>query len=154
MSESSGLSVIGWREWVSLPDLEVDQIKCKVDTGAKTSALHAYFVEPFAKSDGDYVRFGLHPLQKNLEKEIICTSKVVDQRDITDSGGHKEKRYVISTHIKLGQHLWQAEVTLTDRENMLFRMLLGRDAIKNQFIVNPARSYLIGKKKRKKKVVR
>ncbi|MBT8124605.1 MAG: ATP-dependent zinc protease [Gammaproteobacteria bacterium] len=144
------LSVIGWREWVALPDLKIDQIKCKVDTGAKTSALHAYFIEPFKKSGCEYVRFGMHPVQKNSDTEVICTSKVHDKREITDSGGHREKRYVILTTIKLGQHNWQAEVTLTDRETMLFRMLLGRDAIKNQFIVNPARSYLIGKKRKKK----
>ncbi len=150
MSKKIDLSVIGWREWVALPDLKIDQIKCKVDTGAKTSALHAYFIESFKKSGCEYVRYGMHPIQKNSDTEVICTSKVHDQREITDSGGHREKRYVILTTIKLGQHNWQAEVTLTDRETMLFRMLLGRDAIKNQFIVNPARSYLIGKKRKKK----
>ncbi len=150
MSKKIDLSVIGWREWVALPELKIDQIKCKVDTGAKTSALHAFFVEPFKKSGCEYVRFGMHPVQKNSDTEVICTSKVHDQREVTDSGGHREKRYVILTTIKLGQHNWQAEVTLTDRETMLFRMLLGRDAIKNQFIVNPARSYLIGKKRKKK----
>ncbi|MDH3609847.1 MAG: ATP-dependent zinc protease [Gammaproteobacteria bacterium] len=150
MSKKIDLSVIGWREWVALPDLKIDQIKCKVDTGAKTSALHAYFIEPLKKSGCEYVRFGMHPVQKNSDTEVICTSKVHDQREITDSGGHREKRYVILTTIKLGQHNWQAEVTLTDRETMLFRMLLGRDAIKNQFIVNPTRSYLIGKKRKKK----
>jgi len=150
VSKKIDLSVIGWREWVALPDLKIDQIKCKVDTGAKTSALHAYFIEPLKKSGCEYVRFGMHPVQKNSDTEVICTSKVHDQREITDSGGHREKRYVILTTIKLGQHNWQAEVTLTDRETMLFRMLLGRDAIKNQFIVNPTRSYLIGKKRKKK----
>jgi hypothetical protein len=150
VSKKIDLSVIGWREWVALPELKIDQIKCKVDTGAKTSALHAFFVEPFKKSGCEYVRFGMHPVQKNSDTEVICTSKVHDQREVTDSGGHREKRYVILTTIKLGQHNWQAEVTLTDRETMLFRMLLGRDAIKNQFIVNPARSYLIGKKRKKK----
>jgi hypothetical protein len=150
VSKKIDLRVIGWREWVALQELKIDQIKCKVDTGAKTSALHAFFVEPFKKSGCEYVRFGMHPVQKNSDTEVICTSKVHDQREVTDSGGHREKRYVILTTIKLGQHNWQAEVTLTDRETMLFRMLLGRDAIKNQFIVNPARSYLIGKKRKKK----
>ena len=149
MSETRALSIIGWREWVELPDLKINQIKCKVDTGAKTSALHAYFIEPISKSGNEYIRFGLHPLQNNSEKKVICISKVVDQREVTDSGGHREKRYVISTPIKLGQHIWQAEFTLTNRETMLFRMLLGRDALKNLFIVNPARSYLIGKKRKK-----
>jgi hypothetical protein len=150
MSNIEQLDEIGWREWVALPDLNVKQVKCKVDTGAKTSALHTYFIEPIKKSGKDYVRFGLHPLQKNLDYEVICVAKVADQREVTDSGGHKEKRYVIKTPIKLGKYVWEIEITLTDRESMLFRMLLGRDAIKNQFIVNPARSYLIGKKMRKK----
>ncbi|MEJ2114863.1 MAG: RimK/LysX family protein [Gammaproteobacteria bacterium] len=149
MLKTTELSVIGWREWVSLPNLKVDQIKCKVDTGAKTSALHAYFIEPFKKSGTEYIRFGLHPLQKSSKKELICTSKVFDQRTVTDSGGHREMRYVIFTQIKLNRHIIEAEVTLTDRDSMTFRMLLGRDAIKNHFIVNPARSYLIGKKKKR-----
>ncbi|MFK7815165.1 MAG: ATP-dependent zinc protease [Gammaproteobacteria bacterium] len=146
--KNNDLDVIGWREWIALPDFGVTQVKCKVDTGAKTSALHTYFIEPFKKSEIKYVRFGLHPIQNNSDTEVICISKVHDQREVTDSGGHREMRYVIATPIKLGPHILQAEITLTNRENMLFRMLLGRDAIKNQFIVNPARSYLIGKKKR------
>jgi hypothetical protein len=150
MSNTGQLDEIGWREWISMPDLDVRQIKCKVDTGAKTSALHTYFIEPIKKSGKDYVRFGLHPLQKNLDKEIICLAEVTDQREVTDSGGHREQRYVIKTPIKLGKHVWDIEITLTDRESMLFRMLLGRGAIKNKFIVNPARSYLIGKKRKQK----
>jgi hypothetical protein len=144
------LDVIGWREWVALPDLNVDQIKCKVDTGAKTSALHTYFIEPYTKFGKEYVRFGLHPSKKNLHKEVICNCEVADQRAVTDSGGHREQRYVIKTPIQLGQKVWDIEITLTDRETMLFRMLLGRDAIKNLFTVNPACSYIIGKKKKGK----
>ncbi len=94
------------------------------------------------------MRFGLHPLQKSSKGEVICTSKVVDQHAVTDSGGHRETRYVIFTRIKLSQHTIDAEITLTDRDSMTFRMLLGRNAIKNQFIVHPACSYLIGKKKK------
>ncbi len=148
MAKSKELNIIGWREWVALPSLKIDQIKCKVDTGAKTSALHAYFIEPYKKAGIEYVRFGLHPLQKSIKKEVVCTSKVADQRVITDSGGHRETRYVILTRLKIGQHELETEVTLTNRDSMTFRMLLGRDAIKKQFIVNPARSYLIGKKKK------
>ena len=151
MSSLDEKNIIGWREWVSLPEINVDQIKCKVDTGAKTSALHAYFIEPFTKSGIEFVRFGMHPLQKTTDLEVICVSKVSDKRDVTDSGGHRENRYVINTPIKLGSHVWNIDITLTHRDTMLFRMLLGRDAIKNQFFVNPARSYLIGKKKKKKK---
>lgn len=148
-TDNDKLNIIGWREWVSLPELNIEQIKCKVDTGAKTSALHAYYIEPFTKSGIDYVRFGLHPIQKNTNLEVICTSKVSDRRTVTDSGGHREDRYVITTPIRMGKYVWEVEITLTDRETMLFRMLLGRDAIKNQFIVNPAHSYLIGKKRKK-----
>lgn len=146
MPKIDEFNIIGWREWVALPGLSVDQIKCKVDTGAKTSALHTFFIEPFQKKNKEHIRFGLHPLQRSKDKEIICTCKIEDRRIVTDSGGHREQRYVIKTPIKLGSHIWNAEFTLTDRENMLFRMLLGREAIKNRFIVNPARSYLIGKK--------
>ncbi len=148
MSKTNDLKVIGWREWVALPELGIDQIKCKVDTGAKTSSLHAYFIEPFKRSGNQYVRFGLHPVQKNSKIKKTCTGKIVDQREITDSGGHRELRYVISTRIKLNKEIIEAEITLTNRDSMSFRMLLGRDAIKNHFIVNPARSYLIGKKKK------
>ena len=149
MPEIDELNLIGWREWVALPQLKIDQIKCKVDTGAKTSALHAYFIKKLRKLGKDYVQFGLHPLQKNSDIEVVSTCKLADQRIVTDSGGHREYRYVIKTPIKLGSHVWEAEITLTDRETMLFRMLLGRDAIKNRFIVNPASSYLIGKKRKK-----
>ena len=149
MPKNNELNIIGWREWIALPNLKIDQIKCKVDTGAKTSALHAYFVQQFKKLGKDYVRFGIHPLQKNSDIEVICTCKLADERDVTDSGGHREHRCVIKTPIKLGPHGWNIEITLTDRETMLFRMLLGREAIKNQFMVNPARSYIIGKRKKK-----
>ena len=147
MPKNNPDNIIGWREWISLPKLGVDKIKCKVDTGARTSALHAFYVEPYHTKKGQlHVKFGLHPLQRNKTKIVECKAKVLDTRTVTDSGGHREKRYVIETPIMLGHHEWVAELTLTDRENMLFRMLLGREAIKNRFIVNPARSYLIGQK--------
>ncbi len=139
-------NIIGWREWVSLPEIKIEKIKCKVDTGARTSALHAFFVEPFHNKGQLHVKFGMHPLQHKITEEVICKCKVLDQRTVTDSGGHREKRYVIETPVLLGPHEWVVEITLTNRENMLFRMLLGREAIKNRFTVNPARSYLIGKK--------
>ena len=150
MPKSSSDNLIGWREWVSLPKLGVDKIKCKVDTGARTSALHTFYIEPYHDKKGQlHVKFGLHPLQRNTTKTVECKAKVLDTRIVTDSGGHREERYVIQTPIKLDYHEWVAELTLTNRENMLFRMLLGREAIKNRFIVNPARSYLIGKKKKR-----
>ncbi|WP_347332066.1 ATP-dependent zinc protease family protein [Marinimicrobium locisalis] len=137
-------SVIGWREWVRLPALGQAVIKAKIDTGARTSALHAYFVEPFELEGRTWVRFGLHPRQKDTEMQIECEAPVIDQRRVTDSGGHVEMRYVIATTLVLGGEAYEAEVTLTDRENMLFRMLLGRGALKPRFLVDSDESFVLG----------
>ncbi len=137
-------TVIGWREWICFPELGIDAIKAKVDTGARTSALHAYFVEPYTEKGQGYVRFGLHPIQEDNDTHIICSSPVVDQRQVTDSGGHKEQRYVIATPIRLGQVEKTIELTLTNRDTMKFRMLLGRTAIANDFWVDAIASYLMG----------
>lgn len=139
------LLVVGWREWLSLPELGIKAIKAKVDTGARTSALHAFFVEPFEQDREKWVRFSMHPMQNNTELVIQCKSPVLDQRIVTDSGGHRENRYVIESVIALGEKRWKAELTLTDRDSMKFRMLLGRTALSNEFYVDPAASYLQGK---------
>lgn len=143
--------IIGWREWVGLPELGIKQIKAKVDTGARTSALHAFKIKPFSESGVEHVEFRLHPMQRDLETIQVCRAPVVDQRTVTDSGGHKEDRWVIATSVTIGPHTLPIEMTLTSRDEMLFRMLLGRSAIKNIALVNPARSYLVGKRKRKTK---
>lgn len=143
--------IIRWREWVGLPELGIEQIKAKVDTGARTSALHAFKIKPFSEGGVEHVEFHLHPMQRDLETIQVCRAPVIDQRTVTDSGGHKEDRWVIATSVTIGPHTLPIEMTLTSRDEMLFRMLLGRTAIKNIALVNPARSYLVGKRKRKTK---
>ena len=146
---SESLLTLGWREWVSLPELGIPAIKAKIDTGARTSALHAFEVLPLTETGIQRVQFKIHPLQKDSETVVVCTADVLDDRIVTDSGGHREKRWVIKTMLAIGPHSWPIEVTLTARDNMLFRMLLGRTAFKGRAQVNPARSYLVGKKRRK-----
>lgn len=136
--------LIGWREWVELPSFGQAVTKAKIDTGARTSALHAFYVEPFRREGRDWVRFGLHPNQGEVETQVECEARVVDRRKVTDSGGHAEMRYVISTQLKLGEIEFNAELTLTDRENMRFRMLLGRRALKGLFLVDSDQSFLLG----------
>ena len=141
---STDLAFIGWREWISLPNLGIPCIKAKIDTGARTSALHAYFVEPYYKDKVKYVRFGIHPHQGDNETAIVCDAIVLEERKVTDSGGHVENRFVIETIITIGDISENIEITLTNRDTMKFRMLLGRTALNNSFCVNPAASYLFG----------
>lgn len=139
------IELIGWREWLSLPELGIKAIKAKIDTGARTSALHAFSVESYQEDGIQMVRFGMHPLQKNTDFEQWCSAKVIDEREVCDSGGHREIRYVIRTPVKLGTHQMDIEITLTNRDTMKFRMLLGRTAIAGDFSVDPGASYLLGK---------
>ena len=148
MSSPKEILTLGWREWVALPQLGIRQIKAKVDTGARTSALHAFEVRSFQEGGQERVEFLMHPIQKNKDTVVTCVADVLDKRTVTDSGGHKEERFVIATDLAIGKYSWPIEVTLTARDDMLFRMLLGRTAIKNLARVDPARSYRVGKKKR------
>jgi hypothetical protein len=136
--------LVGWREWVSLPELGIRAIKAKVDTGARTSALHAFEVDRFEADGRSRVRFGIHPLQMTEKVELFCVADVIDQRVVIDSGGHREERCVIRTPIRVGDREWPIEITLTNREDMLFRMLLGRTAMRRRVLVNPSASFLTG----------
>jgi len=151
MTEKRKLLTFGWREWVGLPELGIEAIKAKVDTGARTSAIHAFQLKTFSEGGRERVEFRIHPLQKDTVTEVTCTADVLDKRIVTDSGGHKEERLVISTLLMIGDESWPIEATLTARDNMMFRMLLGRTALKGRARVNPALSYLVGKKRRAKK---
>ena len=137
--------IVGWREWISLPELDIPAIKVKVDTGARTSALHAMNIEPYTQDGENWVSFESQPVQRQNNPLVSCTARVLDTRSIRDSGGHREQRYVVSTFIKLGAIRKEIEVTLTSRHNMKFRMLLGRTALKPDICVDPATSYRLGR---------
>jgi hypothetical protein len=146
---SKSPTIIGFREWISLPDLSLWALKAKIDTGAKTSSLHAFDIKLVRRKGVSFVKFKVHPIQKDVNLEVICSAPLVDRRIVTDSGGHRENRYVIHTTIVMGNHRKQIELTLTNRETMKYRMLIGREALK-QFYIDPSQSFLLKKNQKQK----
>lgn len=138
------LKTLGWREWLALPSLGIGHIKAKVDTGARTSSLHAFFIDPFERDGDPWVRFGIHPWQGRDDIVVEVETPVFDRRQVSDSGGHREMRYVIVSELRLGNDLFEAELTLTNRDTMKFRMLLGRTALAGRYRVDPALSFRMG----------
>lgn len=148
MSKSSlkKLTTIGWREWISLPELNIDHIKAKIDTGARTSALHVHNIKVLEELDDGYkLRISVHPAQRSSESEITVDVLAHDKRKVKSSVGHEQHRYVIDTSAQIGDRILPIEITLTNRDAMGFRMLLGRTALRQGFLVNPKKSYLLGK---------
>lgn len=139
--EASGRAV-GWREWTSLPELGIRSVKAKVDTGARSSCLHAYDVRETRRQGRTWLVFKVHPLQQNDRYIVECEAPLLEYRQVKSSNGRRELRPVIQTDIELGGLRWPIELTLTRRDAMGFRMLLGREAVRGRFVVDPGRSYL------------
>jgi hypothetical protein len=142
---------IGWREWVALPDLGVTRIKAKIDTGARSSALHAFDLEHFRRRGHDMVRFAIHTLQRSSKRVIVAEAEMLDERIVRSSNGVNALRPVILTRVELLGESWPIELTLASRDEMGFRMLLGRQAVRGRFLIDPGRSYLAGRPPRKVK---
>ena len=139
--KSSPLETIGWREWVALPDLGIGQIKAKIDTGARSSSLHAFDVKLFERDGQQFVRFKVHPKQRNAKETVLAEYPVLEFRPVKSSSGHASTRPVILTPVEALGKRWMIELTLANRDQMGFRMLLGREAVRKRFLVDAGNSY-------------
>jgi hypothetical protein len=138
-------TIVGWREWVSLPGLDVSWIKAKIDTGARTSSLHAFDLEEIERDGAAFVRFGVRPWQDTDEDAVVVECPVHDRRSVRSSSGHTEERIVVLLDVVLRGRTVPAEITLTNRDEMGFRMLIGREALRQGFIVDSGRSFTGGR---------
>lgn len=138
-------ATIGWREWVQMPEFGVTEIKAKVDTGADNSSLHAFNIKRFERDGIRYVSFEIHPRQRKHQPSIVCEAEVVKERKVRNPGGRTQLRPVIRTRLRVAGREFEALINLTTRDEMTFRMLLGRRSIRNEFLVDPGRSYLGGR---------
>lgn len=145
MAPTSGRPIIGWREWLALPELAIPAIKVKVDTGARSSSLHAFDVSTFDRDGNQMVRFKVHPFQRDAARTVTATARLLEYRRVRSSSGHATMRPVILTAVEWAGRRWTIELTLASRDQMGFRMLLGRAAIRERFVVDPGRSFLGGK---------
>lgn len=141
---SRSRDVIGWREWVALPDFGVPRIKAKVDTGARTSVLHAFRAHEFVEADTLWARFEIHPEQRSSRDSRTVIAPVVEHRRIRSSNGSVQNRPVIRTTLEILGQQFTIDLTLTNRDEMGFRMLIGRAALRRRFLVDPTRSYYGG----------
>lgn len=145
------LIIIGWREWLSLPDLGIPRIKAKIDTGARSSSLHAYDIQTFEKDGCALVRFKVHPVQRRDAVSVSCVAEVHDVRSVRSSSGEASDRIVIQTPVRWMGETWTVDLTLADRSQMGFRMLVGREAVRGKMLVDPGRSYFGGRPQKKRK---
>lgn len=132
--------LIGRHEWCELPDLHIPAIKAKIDTGAKTSSLHAFNIKLIKRHHRRYVHFNIHPLQGDEKTLVSCVAPIIDEREITSSNGHKEHRYVIRTTLAINNQAWEIEVTLSNRDPLRYRLLLGREALNGRVLIDPSLS--------------
>ena len=137
--------VIGWREWLGVPTLGIERIKAKIDTGARTSSLHAFDVRPFTERGAQHVAFSVSAVQRRRQPTIACVAPVYEQRMVTSSSGHRQLRYVIEVDIEMAGVIRPIELTLADRDSMGFRMLLGREAIRRRFLIDSDKSFIAGR---------
>ena len=136
--------ILGSEEWCSFPSLNIPIIKARVDSGAKTSALHAVNIAPFVRDNENWVKFDINPIQNNTKAVKHCEAKLIDKRVVKSSSGYREQRFVIQTDLQIGEATWKIEMTLTNRDSMGFRMLLGREAMSGRVLVDPEQKYLLG----------
>ncbi|HMQ11372.1 MAG TPA: RimK/LysX family protein [Oligoflexia bacterium] len=143
--KKSNLSIIGWREWIALPDLKVRKIKAKIDSGARTSSLHAHKLKVLKKNNEEYAQFYIYPQQDSSKEKVLCEEKILEYRKIKSSNGITEKRPIIQTYIKINEKLWLVDLSLSNRDEMGFRILLGRTSISKKFLIDVSKSFLMMK---------
>lgn len=141
-------TVVGWREWVALPQAGIAALKAKIDTGARSSAIHAFDVEVFDREDVEWVRFSIHPWQRSDDDVAVLELPLLDRREVRSSNGQVEQRCAVALDVTLASRTITTVMTLSNRDEMGFRMLIGREALSRGFLVDSARSYLGGRPKR------